>query len=105
MALIVVGDRVRSVVDHPDGNQYISAGSTGTVAVLEEHIDGMNIGVAWDSYVYGHELFGNTDTEHCVFGYGWWVGEDQISIIEDDDDEQLDPVGEDELMQCLLGVF
>lgn len=68
-----VGDRVRCVVDSPEGNVYIEVGSYGTVVRTfdDEPYDGDRdrIGVEWDNYVHGHDCTNGNASD----GYGWFV--------------------------------
>lgn len=78
MSMFHVGDRVVAVVNYPDGNESINAGKTGTVCVIDDRI-----GVCWDDPVDGHSCDYRGE-EHCEFGYGWWMYEEQIELEQDD---------------------
>lgn len=81
MTKFYVGDRVEAVKNHPDGNVDICIGITGTVC----HI-GNRIGVQWD-----HEISqGHNCSNHCNYGYGWYVYEDEIKLYEEDDGVEID---------------
>lgn len=87
-----IGDRVVSIVDHPDNNKTIVVGSIGTVCAI-----GSSLGVRWDEPVEnGHELGGE-----CEYGYGWWVYADQVEIEPDDEPFEFD---EEEFNKFLFGV-
>ena len=66
-----VGDRVRLIVDSPDGNDDLMAGAEGTVECYG--YEG-TLGVRWDEFHSSlHSLDGNIDS-----GYGWYVFEDDV---------------------------
>lgn len=70
-----VGDRVVSTANHPDGNEDIVVGSTGTVCCITDRI-----GVRWDEEIEG----GHGAEGHCEYGYGWFVDEWQLEPEPDD---------------------
>lgn len=74
-----VGDRVESVVEHPDGNQRIHIGSTGLVV---RTTNAGQVGVSWDDYVCGHDCFGKAQDRH-----GWNVLARDIRRVEIEEDE------------------
>lgn len=69
-----IGDRVCSIVDHPDDNQYIVIGSKGTVVYIDYNL----IFVEWDDNVYGHTCDGRAKD-----GHGWNVEQFQIELEDD----------------------
>ena len=69
-----IGDRVRSIVDHPDNHQYIVIGSKGTVVYIDYNL----IFVEWDDYVDGHTCDGK-----ATDGHGWNVEQSQIELEDD----------------------
>lgn len=71
------GDRVVCVRPHPDGNNNIEVGTTGTIIGNYKFGEGW-LSVEWDNDVGGH----NCD-DQCAFGYGWNVHNDYIDIIEE----------------------
>jgi len=76
-----VGDRVESMVNHPDGNKDIRIGTTGTVCRIAGSIN-----VRWDHAVErGHDCGG-----HCERGYGWNVYDHEIKLYEEDDGVEID---------------
>ena len=79
-----IGDRVRLIKDHPDGNGSLHVGDTGTVC--DQSGDGRP-GVEWDVYFGGHDCFGN-----CRDGYGWYVYENQLEFapIEEESDVETE---------------
>ena len=81
-----IGDRVRCIVDHPDNNNNIVRGSTGTVVNCEDVnifcsasaiVYGI-VFVEWDEYVNGHSCDGS-----AKYGYGWNVEQHQIELEDD----------------------
>lgn len=75
-----VGDRVVSIVNNPEGNEYIFVGSTGTV----RHID-TRLAVCWDDNVGGHNCRGL-----CPNGHGWWVDMDDVELDDGANDEPFE---------------
>lgn len=67
-----VGDRVVSIVNHPDDNESIIEGLSGCVCcILDEDVacGDRNIGVCWDEPIDGgHDCRGN-----CEWRRGWFV--------------------------------
>lgn len=77
-----IGDRVKCIVDHPDGNQNIFVGSTGTVC----YSDGdSRICVRWDAHIDGHDCCGR-----CEYGYGWNVDSDDVVLCQERDTESYE---------------
>lgn len=83
MAKLKVGDRVRVLIDTPEGQPV-----EGTVAVVQD-VPGKQVGVELDNYaLYGHSLDGKTaDAEKTdpgtgvTFGKGWWTLEDNLEVL------------------------
>ena len=74
-----IGDRVETVVDHPEGNPDIMVGMQGTVCELNTLEAIRFIGVMWDMPVKG----GHTCDHNCPNGYGWRVWPDRIKAVQD----------------------
>jgi len=80
----VIGDRVCAVHDI----DHIEAGDTGTVTSLL-----YGLGVAWDKYNHdAHNLEGA-----CENGHGWWVGEEDVELIENNSDYDMISATDEEL--------
>lgn len=73
------GNRVRLLVDYPDGNKKLPAMSVGTVVRDREAFD--EVCVAWDMDVGGHSCGGL-----CEYGHGWNVLREEIELIESEED-------------------
>lgn len=72
------GDRVICVRPHPDDNNNIEVGMTGTIIGNCKLGKEEWLSVEWDYDVGGH------DCDHqCAFGYGWNVRHDYIDIIKE----------------------
>lgn len=72
-----IGDRVRSIGDHPCDNSSITAGDTGIIVKICSSAP--RCGVRWDAVVdSGHRCNGT-----CDDGHGWFVHEDEIELIDD----------------------
>lgn len=94
-----VGDRVVSVVDHPDDNEYIVSGMAGYVCILRkesETITEGHVGVCWDEYVDGHSCRGS-----CESGHGWIVREEEIEPEPTDEPYEFD---EAEFNKFMFGI-
>lgn len=92
-----IGDRVRCVVDQPDGNEDIVIGSVGTIVEL-----GTYVGVDWDDELEkGHTCSGSARN-----GHGWNVEYEDIELVELESDCADDTVYEfDEAQFCqMLGL-
>lgn len=93
-----VGDRVEALCDHPQRNDYIRCGWTGTVVKVDDGYP--PIGVRWDdgSPAYGLET-GNGRLHdchgECEDGYGWFVSTEEIRIIEEFIVEDFDVTNDD----------
>ena len=72
-SLFSVGDRVRCVINHPDGNKDIVVGSTGTIVCMRSRI-----GVRWDDEIAAGHTCTSGYTEHCELRHGWFVDKDYI---------------------------
>lgn len=70
------GDRVVAIHAFDD---FIRKGLTGTVTQISESY---NYGVVWDEFMDGHTLGGT-----CEDGFGWWVVEDDIALLAEEDHE------------------
>ena len=89
-----IGDRVRCIVDHPDGNRDIVIGSEGVVVRVTS--DGStNIGVEWDDKISsGHNL------DYCISSHrGWYVSKNEIELVPDLD------AGDNEIIDSFLALF
>ena len=64
-----IGQRVELIIDHPDNNQSLVRGDTGTVVKVYGDGATQSIGVQWDKYVSGHDCTSDT----CLGGHGWLV--------------------------------
>lgn len=97
-----IGDRVTLLEDHPDGNEDLYAGATGTVLVVYDPDDvGMGdipwVGVRWDDPIDGgHTLNGECEDEH-----GWNVS---IDILRPDEDIDDDCIADDASVMEFLGI-
>lgn len=80
-----IGDRVVCIESHPDGNQDIIAGSTGTVCVISRSTG--RIGVNWDEPIERGHVCVYDAKGWCESGHGWWVHGYQIEPELDDDTE------------------
>lgn len=91
-----IGDRVRLLVDNPEGNKHLFVGSTGTVVVC-----GRRTGVRWDDFNNGNSLSGHLmgDEKKC----GWFVNDDIIELIEIEDVDDEDIADEAELF-AFIGI-
>lgn len=78
-----IDDRVRCIVDSPEGNSNISIGSMGTVCGLDEF--GEYICVDWDDDVKGHNCDGMAKQSH-----GWNVPPEDIELMDDDEPFECD---------------
>ena len=93
--LLSVGNRVVVVCNHPEGNDTLTIGDTGTILVVR---DGY-YGVEWDNPVEdGHSLDGEAES-----GYGWWVRPGHIVLLDEEvEDYDMTPASDKELA-ALLG--
>ena len=81
-----VGDRVVLITQFAGGQRNVlPEGATGTIVHIIDD-SWPQIGVCWDvEPKAGHDCM-----NHCKYGYGWFVCEDEIEIVyesEDDVDE------------------
>lgn len=84
MAEFNIGDRVVSLVDHPDDNEDILEGDLGTICSLKFIYSG-RICVRWDNRISGGHSCGDT----CEHGYGWNVDFCDIELYKDEDVEVI----------------
>lgn len=89
-----IGDRVISLVNHPDGNTRIVVGSKGTVCNIHKQM-GRGLGVCWDRNVGGH----NCDTFDCESGHGWWVSDEDVELLE----EGINEIDEVKFIEIICG--
>lgn len=83
MADLKVGDRVRLLIDTPQGEPV-----EGTVRVVQD-TPGKKVGVEFDNYVAtGHSLDGKLDDKEktdnatgVTYGKGWWTLEDNLEVL------------------------
>lgn len=95
MGKFYVGDRVKAVVDNPDGNEDIHTGSLGTVCHVPDWPSG-RIGVRWDYPVHrGHDC-----NSSCQKGYGWYVDKNEILVYEEE--EEATDI-DDHSFMCIIG--
>lgn len=80
-----VGDRVVLLVDHPDNNNYLVAGCTGTVCKVFTSIPD-TFGVDWDDDIEGHSCDGTCNDRH---GWNVDVGDIERLVVRDITDEDL----------------
>ena len=78
-----VGDRVKLLVDYPDGNRRLPAMSIGTVVKDIESFD--EVCVSWDMNVGGHTCGGL-----CECGHGWNVLREEIALMETEEIDDTD---------------
>ena len=81
-----VGDRVVLITPCAGGQKNaLPEGATGTIVYITDD-SWPRIGVSWDVQPKaGHDCM-----NHCQYGYGWFVCEDEIAFVsefEDDVDE------------------
>ena len=90
--MVSVGDRVRLVVNHPDGDTERVIGDEGTALVVRNHTR-YNVLVEFDRYTAnGHNGAILDGVVHrCPNGHGWWVSFDEIEVIE----SELEPINLD----------
>lgn len=91
-----VGDRVRLIIDRPDGGNVFS-GDEGIVRCINNDLFSRPIGVEFDRYIDGHDLY--MDEGLCKEGYGWYVYETEIELV----DTEIQPPTDEEL-RSLLGL-
>lgn len=72
-----IGDRVRLIKNHPEGNRILKTGDLGTVCCFEFN----SIGVYWDRSCNGHDC-GNGGT--CASGHGWFVSPWHLELYYED---------------------
>lgn len=83
MAKLTAGDRVRLLIDTPEGTPL-----EGTVRVVQDK-PGKKVGVEFDNYVAtGHSLDGElSDKEKSdpvtgvTYGKGWWTLEENLEVL------------------------
>ena len=91
-----IGDRVEFVSGRIiDGNKYLVNGATGTVVHIHPTTGMNNIGVEWDegrnelTSDPNHSTFFHSCNGHCSNGtHGWYVGVDDIVLVEEFDFNQ-----------------
>ena len=89
-----LGDRVEAIVSiRPYYNDYILAGSTGTVCDIS--YGPTHIGVAWDDEFPG----GHDCGESCQVGRGWYVYPKYIIPYEEEATEDID---EDSFLKIIV---
>ena len=89
MADIKVGDRVRVLIDTPEGTPV-----DGTVVVVQDKA-GKHIGVQFDNFVAGgHECDGAVDEKTksdpvtgVTYGKGWFTREENVEVLSTADAE------------------
>lgn len=83
MADLKVGDKVRVLIDTPEG-----VPANGTVVVVQDEA-GKKVGVQLDNYVLGgHSLDNKLDEKEktdpatgSTFGKGWWTLEENVEVL------------------------
>ena len=80
-----VGDRVRCIKNHPDGNENIVIGYEGTVVGFSNG-GYRDIGVEWDGQVTGGHNFGSLISSYR----GWYVTGEEIEPIPDFSPDDVD---------------
>jgi len=91
MGMFEIGGRVVCVVDHPDGNEDLIVGCTGTVCEIRSNV----VGVRWDNEIWrGHNC-----GSKCDNGHGWRV---KFFEIEPEEDYNEPFEFDEEAFQALL---
>lgn len=82
------GDRVMLTHDHPDNNEDLVYGDTGTVVRDKGHEEDNEeywVSVRWDKKLgRGHDC---NRPNLCNYGYGWNVDRDYITLLDSCSDE------------------
>lgn len=89
-----VGDRVRLLVEEPDGNPDLQIDSLGTVCAIDD-LGFSQVGVSWDDEIHGGHGCNNT----CDYGHGWYVDDNEIELLQRR--PELAPVSEDDFILML----
>lgn len=78
-----VGDRVVIITPFAGGQKNaLPEGATGTIVYITDD-SWPPIGVSWDVQPKaGHDCM-----DHCKYGYGWFVCEDEIEIVSESEDD------------------
>ena len=96
-----VGDRVSLTVDHPDNNQDLMIGNTGTVVDCDSYEDEdyeyMTVGVEFDNKIKG----GHNCCGHCADSYGWYVHATEICLVAEEEEYDMIAVSDEELAALL----
>lgn len=90
-----VGDRVTCVVEEAAQCSALHVGATGEVLVASNDYY-PPIGVRWDDY---NPIFHTLDA-HCELGHGWFVHDDEIELLSE---EEIETATDDELSALLFG--
>ena len=80
-----IGDRVRLLVNHPDGNDTLVIGCEGEVCDTRFE----RIGVKWDDGDSEKHPF-HACNGYCEYGYGWYVEQYEIEHAETYDEHEFD---------------
>lgn len=88
-----IGDTVVCMVDHPDNNDFIMAGDTGTVLFCDHGI----VGVDWGRNVDGHDC-----DRRCPYGNGWNVKESKVELWTPDAPFDIQPSDIESLFQEVI---
>lgn len=76
-----VGDRVRLVVEAPDGNDELHIGDEGVVSCVNCELFSRPIGIDFGKDIGGHDLY--MKDSRCEFGHGWFVFAGEIELVDD----------------------
>ena len=88
----MVGDRVCVSIDYPSENGCLLEGDTGTIMDIDPETP-LPLGVRWDIECSGHNLGGL-----CAAGYGWWVSYNDVRVIDCEEDYDMPPASDKELI-------
>ena len=95
-----VGDVVELIIDEPDYNQYLKAGSRGVVrALMDDPESDYDIGVEFDDLDgenVGHSLYGELDNDN-----GWWCKSDWVFLVDNGIDSDITEINDDEFAALL----
>ena len=103
MPLYNIGDTVRAIRDHPDGNEDIVCGLTGVVAAVRDDDEDMRcVGVCWDEDISGGHKLRCKGVNSIDVSRGWWCLQKEIERIYETELEAPD-LSDDDFMNLFCG--